>query len=310
MTSVPSAYSHIFTVDVEEHFQVNAFEQLLDREAWPRQPSRVVRNTKAILDLLEATGASATFFVLGWVAERQPTLVREIIARGHEVASHGYWHRRVTQLTRTEFRDDVRRAKCVLEDIGDRAVLGYRAPSFSIVPGGEWAFDILLEEGYLYDSSIFPIRRRGYGYPGAPVAPCAIDRPSGTLLEFPLTTLRVMDVCLPACGGAYFRHFPYAVIRRAFETAADNRTPGVFYIHPWEIDPEQPRLPVDLVTRLRHYGGLTRTQDRLRRFLGEFSFASVETHLRHLAQPPGRFTPISVAPEPFLARTSERAVEQ
>lgn len=271
--------AHIFTVDVEEHFQVSAFESIVDRESWSAHPTRVERNTDIILDLLARHGGRGTFFVLGWVAERYPALVRRIAESGHEIASHGYWHRRVTTLSPAEFREDVRISKRVLEDIAGAPVLGYRAPSFSIVTGGEWAFDVLVEEGYRYDSSLFPIRRRGYGYPAAPSAPHIIERAAGALREFPLTTLEIGSARLPAAGGAYFRHFPYAVIRQAFRACESKRRPAVFYIHPWEIDPSQPRLPVGPVTRLRHYGGLSRTKARLERLLAEFSFTTMSSFL-------------------------------
>lgn len=270
--------AHIFTVDVEEHFQVSAFESFVDRSAWESHPSRVGANTRRLLELLDANQAHGTFFVLGWVAQRHPELVRQIHSAGHEIASHGFWHRRVLTITPDEFREDVRVSRQVLEDITGHRVEGYRAPSFSIVPGHEWAFDVLLEEGYRYDSSLFPIRRRGYGYPDAPHVPHSIRRPSGVLRELPLTTFAIPGRRLPAAGGAYFRHFPYAVTSRALRARPAASAPGVFYIHPWEIDPAQPRLPVGRITRLRHYGGLEKTPSRLERLLSEFRFTSVARH--------------------------------
>ena len=267
--------THRFTVDVEEHFQVNAFEGIVQRSDWPSHPSRVERSMDVLLDLLARHEATATFFVLGWVALRHKRLVRRLVDNGHEVASHGFWHRRVTTLTPEEFRADIRHAKAVIEDAAGVQVEGFRAPSFSIVPGREWAFDVLLEEGHSYDSSIFPIRRSGYGYPGAPTAPYAIERSAGTLREYPLTTLRAFGLRVPAAGGGYLRQFPLGVIRRAFVQSESEGIPGVFYIHPWELDPGQPRLPTGTLTRLRHYRGLESTASRIDTLLGEFRFASI-----------------------------------
>lgn len=269
--------SHLFTADVEEYFQVNALEPFVRQSAWDSYASRIDVGVDALLELLASHQALGTFFVLGWIADRHPDVVRRIAAGGHEVASHGFAHRRVTSLTPNDFRRDVRHAKLVLEDISGQSVVGYRAPSFSIVPGHEWAFDVLVEEGYEYDSSIFPIRRPGYGYAGAPNFPYVIERPGGSLQEFPLTTLRVGNVRIPAAGGGYLRHFPYSVIERAFAQYEAEGQPGVFYVHPWELDPQQPRLAVPMLTRLRHYGGLSRTLPRMRQLLSTFRFTSIET---------------------------------
>ncbi len=267
---------HFFTVDVEEHFQVSAFERVVASAEWDRHESRVVANTRRILDLLERHDARATFFVLGWVAERHPGLVREIARRGHEIASHGHDHKRVTHLGADEFRESVRRSKATLEDLTARAVCGFRAPSFSIVPGREWALDVLLEEGYRYDSSLFPIRRPGgYGYATGGRAPHWIERPAGRIFEVPPATLRRFGVNLPAAGGAYFRIFPYGLVRRAIAEAARARTPATFYVHPWEVDPVQPRIPASFSARLRHYTGLRRTLPRLERLLAEFRFGPI-----------------------------------
>jgi polysaccharide deacetylase family protein (PEP-CTERM system associated) len=273
------AATHIFTVDVEEYFQVTAFERVVARDEWQALPSRVAAQVTTLLTLLARHEVSATFFVLAWVAERHPHVVRDIAAAGHEIASHGRWHRRVTALTPAEFRADVRDAKACLEDVSGCEVSGYRAPSFSVTPGLEWAFDVLLEEGYRYDSSVFPIRRPGYGYPGARDDPHWIARPAGALLELPLATATVLRARLPAAGGAYLRHLPYALIRRAFAQHEARGVPGVFYVHPWELDPEQPRLRVPPLTRLRHYAGLRRTESRVGRLLREFRFTSVRRWL-------------------------------
>jgi polysaccharide deacetylase family protein (PEP-CTERM system associated) len=271
--------AHLFSIDVEEHFQVSAFDRILSRDDWERQPSRVEPNIDVLLDLLARHGAQATFFTLGWVAERHPGLIRRIAAAGHEIASHGWWHRRVTTLPPAEFREEVRRSKSLLESLTGRAVLGFRAPSFSIVPGCEWAFDVLLEEGYRYDSSLFPIRRPDYGYPSALPVPHEIRRAAGSLLEIPLATFDLLGLRIPAAGGGYLRQLPLGLIQRTFRALGVRATPGMFYIHPWEVDPGQPRLPVGLLTRMRHYGGLERTLPRLERLLDEFRFTSVERWL-------------------------------
>jgi polysaccharide deacetylase family protein (PEP-CTERM system associated) len=249
------------------------------RSQWESLESRVVANTTRLLDLLAETDQSGTFFVLGWVAERAPELVRAINARGHEVASHGWDHRRVTDETPDEFRLSVRRSKEVLEQIIGKPVIGYRAPSFSIVPGREWALDILVEEGYVYDSSLFPIRRPGYGYAAAKREPHWLQRESGRLAELPPATLRRFGVNLPAAGGAYLRLLPTTLIRSAVRDAEARGVPAMLYIHPWELDPEQPRVPVSLATRIRHYGGLHRTVPRLRKLFNEFRFRAVSESL-------------------------------
>ena len=266
---------HIFSVDVEEHFQVNAFENSVPRESWHRFPSRVGTSVDRMLAQLERHDATGTFFVLGWVAQHHPGVVKRIAAAGHEVASHGWWHRRVWQLTAAQFAEDVRSSKDVLEQISGQEVIGFRAPSFSIVPGVEWAFDVLLDAGYRYDSSLFPIRRPGYGYPSAPARPHLIERARGVLVELPIATRRMLGVRVPAGGGGYFRQLPYGLCRGALAQSAAEDVPGVFFIHPWEVDPAQPRLDVPWLTRIRHYRGLNRTEPKLERLLGEFRFTSV-----------------------------------
>ena len=267
--------THFFTVDVEEHFHVSAFEGIVRREQWDEQPSRVERNVDRLLELLAHHDALATFFIVGWVARRQPTLVRRIADAGHEIASHSYWHRRVNLLPPEVFRADIRECKQVLEDAVGRPVYGFRAPSFSIRPGTEWAFDVLLEEGHRYDSSLFPIKRPDYGYPAASPEPHLIKRESGTLLEVPMATTSFGSLRLPAAGGGYLRHFPLAIIRRALREHARRGIPAMTYIHPWEIDPDQPRFQVPLLTRLRHYRGLGHTFARLDKLMAGARFTSV-----------------------------------
>ncbi len=284
MTSFSGPPHHIFTVDVEEYFQVGVFDDVISRDRWDGMPSRVDASVDLLLELLDRTGATGTFFTLGWLADRRPQLVRRIVGAGHELASHGWWHRRVWSLSPEEFRRDVRDSKALLEDVSGAPVLGYRAPNFSITPACEWAFDVLVEEGYRYDSSVFPIRRPGYGYPDAPPVPYLIKRPSGTLCELPLATTRIGGVRFPAAGGAYLRHLPYWITQRAFRQYRDSGIPGTFYIHPWELDPDQPRLCASPANRVRHYAGLKRTLPRMERLLSEFHFTSV---IRHLGvQPP------------------------
>lgn len=270
---------HFFTVDVEEYFHVNAFESVISREDWPLWPKRLDRSVPELLDVMARHGARGTFFVLGWVAEQSPEIVRLIADAGHEIASHGHWHRRIPGMTPTQFREDLRSSKTALENVIGASVLGFRAPSFSILPGFEWAFDVLLEEGFRYDSSLFPIRRRGYGNPNAKREPHLIHRAAGVLAEFPLATTLIAGFSWPAAGGGYLRHLPLGLMRRAFGEADARGTPATFYIHPWEIDPGQPRVDVSALTRLRHYRGLSRTLGRLESILSEFRFGSIASYL-------------------------------
>lgn len=283
-TALPSAPAspHLFTVDVEDYFQVVAFERMVDRATWNSYPSRVEANTDRLLALLDRHGVRGTFFTLGWIGRRHPALVRRIAAQGHEIASHGHWHRRVTTLSPEEFRRDIRESKAVLEGLSGHACRGFRAPSFSIVPGYEWALDVLLEEGFRYDSSMFPIRRPDYGYPNALDTPFLIQRPAGTLLELPLATTRLAGLRLPAAGGAYLRQLPFGFIRRAFRSWADRGVSASFYIHPWEYDADQPRLPCGRLTTIRHYRNLHRTWGLLERLLDEFRFTSVQERFAEL----------------------------
>lgn len=271
--------SHFFTVDVEEYFQVKALESVVRRDEWLSRPSRVAQSIDALLDSLERHGAHGTFFVLGWLAKNRPEVVQTIASAGHEIASHGFWHERVTGLDPDAFREDIRSSKQALENLTGAPVLGYRAPNFSIVPGGEWAFDVLIEEGYRYDSSLFPCRRRGYGYPGAPRAPHLIQRSGGRIAEFPLATTSFCRYPIPAAGGGYLRHLPLAVVRRAFREASARAEPATFYIHPWEIDCNQPRLPVSRLNRVRHYRGLDGTLGRIDQLLKEFRFCTIGSFL-------------------------------
>jgi polysaccharide deacetylase family protein (PEP-CTERM system associated) len=263
------------SVDVEDYFQVSALAPQIDRASWDTRPCRIERNVGRLRDLFDRRGAKATFFTLGWIAQRYPQVVRAIAERGHEVASHGYAHQRVTDLSRAEFEQDVRRAKVLLEDITGQPVRGYRAPSFSIDRSNDWAFDVLLDTGHAYSSSIYPVQHDHYGVPDAPRFPYA-TRPG--LLEIPLTTSRWLGRNLPASGGGYFRLAPYRVSRWALRRVNRvDRRPAIFYMHPWEIDPGQPRVPgTGLKTRFRHYLNLHRTEARLDRLLQDFSWGRVD----------------------------------
>jgi polysaccharide deacetylase family protein (PEP-CTERM system associated) len=284
MTQTKVAVAHHFTVDVEEYFQVSALEPWVPRTNWGSLESRVVQSTLRLSDILADHRTHATFFVLGWVAEREPDLVRKLVSAGHEIASHGWDHRRVTQQSPQEFRTSVRRTKELLEDLTSALVVGFRAPSFSIVPGREWALDILIEEGYRYDSSLFPVARRGYGYVNGRRDPHWLERPAGSLLEVPPATLRLWGVNIPAAGGAYLRLLPRALVRSALAESGRRGVPATFYIHPWELDPEQPRLTNSWATRFRHYGGLGRTSARVQALLDEFQFQPIADTLALVAR--------------------------
>jgi polysaccharide deacetylase family protein (PEP-CTERM system associated) len=264
--------TNAMTVDVEDYFQVAAFEKCIRREDWPRWPVRVEGNTRRVLDLFERHSVHATFFVLGWVAERFPALVRDISAAGHEVASHGFGHERLTNLSRAEFRDSITRTKLLLEDVTGTVVHGYRAPSYSIGPTTLWAHEELREAGYRYSSSIVPIHHDLYGMPAAPRFPFFAKR-SG-LLEIPVTTVRLCGRNWPCGGGGYFRLLPYALFKHGLRRVnRSERRSGVFYFHPWEVDPQQPRVPgVTLKNRVRHYLNLARTMPRLERLVRDFRF--------------------------------------
>lgn len=270
------------TFDVEDYFHVEAAARRVSRRDWPRYPSRVEANTRRVLDALDARGVLATFFVLGWVAERHGALVREIADRGHEVACHSYAHRLVYAMGQPEFREDVRRAKDAIEDALGAPIHGYRAPTFSVVRSSWWALEILAEEGFQYDSSVFPIHHDRYGIPDAPRFPHRVAARDGHgILEFPMTTWPIAGQRLPFCGGGYFRLAPYGLIRAGLHRVNDReRQPAIVYLHPWEFDPEQPRLPIGWVNRWRHHVNIRSTAAKLDRLLGEFSFAPARDVLR------------------------------
>lgn len=261
------------TIDVEDYFQVSAFDGVVSRETWDSMPSRVEANTRRLLEIFEAANVKATFFVLGWVADRYPRLVAELAQAGHELASHGYGHRLVYDQSREVFRDDVRRAKRVIEDKGGKAVRGYRAPSYSITKKSLWALDVLAEEGYTYDASIFPIRHDRYGIPDAPRHPYAVGQNGHALTEAPPSTVRLAGTNLPIAGGGYFRLLPYWWTRWGIsQLNKKEQRPAIFYLHPWEIDPDQPRLNANALSKFRHYRNLDETEPRLRQLLSDFRF--------------------------------------
>jgi len=263
------------SIDVEDYFQVAAFARQIDRSRWDTMPCRVERNVALILDLFDRHDTRATFFTLGWIAERYPAVVREIVARGHELASHGYGHLRASDQTPAAFREDLLRAKRILEDIGSVPVIGYRAPSFSIGTDNLWAHDIIAETGHQYSSSVYPIAHDHYGMPEAPRFPW---RTRSGLVEIPPSSLRLLGRNLPASGGGYFRLLPYSLSRWGIRRInAREGQACIFYFHPWEVDPEQPRIEdAGAKSRFRHYVNLERMVDRLDRLLGDFHWDRVD----------------------------------
>lgn len=268
------------TVDVEDYFHASAFDRVVSRSSWSTRESRVVANTERLLEVFDEHKVRGTFFVLGWVAERFPSLVRAIAARGHELASHGFHHQLIYMLTPAQFREDVRRAKAVIEQAGGCQVRGYRAPSFSIVDASTWALDVLLEEGHTYDASIFPVQHHRYGIPDAPRHPHLVRCESGSICELPAPTLRLGSTNWPIAGGGYFRLAPYWLTKRAIARVnGGDGLPVAFYIHPWEVDPDQPRLAQSRVLRWRHHVGIEKTVERLGRLMRDFAFAPVSSVL-------------------------------
>ena len=279
MSATTAAHSgrivNALTIDVEDYFQVSALAPYISREDWDRKDCRVEHNVDRILRLLDEHGAKATFFTLGWIAERHPQVVRRIVDGGHELASHGYGHERASKQSESTFLADIGRAKRTLEDIGGVEVQGYRAPSFSIGTDNLWAFDCIKRSGYRYSSSIYPIRHDHYGMPDAPRF---AHRRGDGLLEVPVTTTRLFDRNWPAGGGGYFRLMPYVMSRWLLQRVnQSDGQPAVFYFHPWEIDSGQPRVHgVNLKTRFRHYVNLDRTEHRLKRLLSDFRWGRID----------------------------------
>jgi polysaccharide deacetylase family protein (PEP-CTERM system associated) len=264
------------SVDVEDWFQVGAFENVIARESWDRLPRRVEENSDAVLALFAGAGVKETFFTLGWVAERHPALIRRIVEQGHEIASHGWDHVRVFTMTPEQFREDLARARAAIEDVAGLAVTGYRAPSFSIDARTPWAHAVLAEAGYAYSSSVAPVVHDHYGWPEAPRFAFR-PLPGEALIELPVTTARLGGRTLAAGGGGFFRLLPYRFSRWAIEQVNRESQPAIFYFHPWEIDPGQPRVAgASLKSRLRHYSRLSDMEDKLKRLLGDFSWGRVD----------------------------------
>jgi len=269
------------SVDVEDYYQVSAFDAVVSRDTWDRLESRVEANSERLLRLFDDCGVKATFFVLGWVAERHRALVARIVAAGHEIASHGYGHRLIYEQSPEEFRADLRRSKGILEDASGTRVRGYRAPSYSITKRSLWALDVLVEEGFDYDASIFPVHHDRYGIPDAPRDIHLVQRSRGALLEVPPSTVRLGGVNLPIAGGGYFRLLPFWWTRWGIARVNQvERWPVIFYLHPWEVDPDQPRLRASALSRFRHYRNLRKTEPRLRALCREFRFAPIAEVLR------------------------------
>jgi polysaccharide deacetylase family protein (PEP-CTERM system associated) len=267
--------TNALTIDVEDYFQVSAFAPHIARSEWPTRECRVERNINVILDMLAQHNTKATFFTLGWIAERYPALIRQIVAQGHELASHGYGHERASDMTEDAFFADIQLAKVILEDLTDAEVQGYRAPSFSIGTGNLWAFDCLARAGYRYSSSIYPIKHDHYGMPDSPRFAYEV-RPG--LLEIPVTTLRAFGRNLPSSGGGYFRLLPYALSRWMLgRVNAGDQAAGIFYFHPWEIDIDQPRVDgISRKTRFRHYVNIDRMEAKLNQLLRDFQWGRMD----------------------------------
>lgn len=283
-TTAAGPVPNALTIDVEDYFHVASLAEVIRPDDWQGQEQRCVASTERLLALLETQQVRATFFVLGWVAEREPALVRRIQAQGHEIACHGYSHQLVYNQSQATFREETQRSKALLEDITGEPVLGYRAASYSITKRSLWALDELAEAGFVYDSSIFPIRHDRYGIPDAPPQPHLLSTPKGyPLIEFPMSAARLLGARLPVCGGGYFRLLPYWLTRWGLRQINRRGQPFVFYLHPWEVDPGQPRVEgLSKLSRFRHYNNLDRTLPRLEQLLGEFDFATARTTLERL----------------------------
>lgn len=306
MGVVDSPIVNAMTVDVEDYFHVAALARSIDRSQWNDMEYRVEGNTTRLLDLFDERSIKATFFVLGWVAQRSPGLVREIHRRGHEIASHGMSHKLVYNQTQDEFYSETRDSKALLQDIIGAPVSGYRASTYSITKRSLWALNVLCDLGFKYDSSIFPIQHDVYGIPDAPQAPSRITAPNGkSIVEFPMSTAKIMGLRVPVSGGGYFRLLPYSVTRTGLRKLNEQlHRPFVFYLHPWEIDPGQPRIKTSALSRFRHYTNISRCEARLRTLLENFRFATmgnVLAGLGLLGAESIKDDPVAAGSEPALA---------
>ena len=264
------------TIDVEDYFHVAALSKSISVNDWGSIKSRVEKNTHVLLDLFDAQSTKATFFVLGWVAERQPEIIREIYKRGHEVASHGYSHQLVYTQSPDVFKEETLKSKKILEDITGDAINGYRAASYSITNKSLWALDVLIEAGFVYDSSIFPVYHDNYGIPGFPTQPHVLDtQGGGKIVEYPLSTYKMFGQTIPVAGGGYFRLYPYWLSKYFYKKLNKKGKSFVFYLHPWEVDPAQPRIKASALSRFRHYNNLDKCEDRLGRLLSNFEFTTM-----------------------------------
>ena len=269
------SFQHAMTIDVEDYFHVSAFEDVIRKSSWDSLPLRVEQNTRLLLDLFDEYETKATFFTLGWVAERTPELIKDIVKRGHELASHGYQHGRATEQSREEFRQDVDRSKKLLEDLSGHEIIGYRAPSFSVNDSNRWVFDELVDLGFIYSSSTYPVKHDLYGVPDWPRFKYRMDN---GLIEIPLTTLKLGSKTMPISGGGYFRLYPYFVSRFLVNKfVKDEQASAIFYMHPWEIDPDQPRQKgISAKSAFRHYLNLKRQQNRLKNLMSDFKWGRMD----------------------------------
>jgi polysaccharide deacetylase family protein (PEP-CTERM system associated) len=288
MTAILPVTQNALTVDVEDYYHVTGFEKIVDRASWDDFEPRVADSTSRLLDILAEAGVCATFFVLGWVAERHQSLLRRIQNEGHEIGCHSYAHRLIYTQTPQEFRNDLHRARVAIEDVTGEGVYAYRAPSFSITAASAWALDVLIDEGFTLDSSIFPTHHDRYGMPGTPLEPHLLHRGGGDIWEFPPPVCPVLGYPMPVGGGGYFRLYPYAWTRRCLRQINDAGRPFAVYLHPWEFDPEQPRLSPGLLRGFRHYVNLRRTEERLVRLLRDFAFGTMSETLAAWVGVPSR----------------------
>lgn len=274
---------NVLTIDVEDYFQVSALAKSIKSDDWDKIPARVTNNLHRLLDLFDEKDVKATHFVLGWVAERFPELIKEIDRRGHEVASHGYSHQLIYNQTPEVFEQETRDSKNILEDIISKPIYGYRAASYSITRNSLWALDILADCGFAYDSSIFPVVHDRYGIKGSPELPHVLETPKKQILvEYPLSTYQLMGLAIPVAGGGYFRLYPYTLTRLFYNRLNKSGKAFVFYLHPWEIDTEQPRVNAGLISTFRHYNNLNKCYNRLSTLLDEFKFTTMMNKLSEM----------------------------